>query len=52
MENNVMFYIKVDIIEVVILYIWVNMIVKIVVMFNKFFEVCILYYNENFDEKY
>ncbi|XP_006497147.1 cation channel sperm-associated auxiliary subunit epsilon isoform X1 [Mus musculus] len=52
MENNVMFYIKADITEAVILHTWVNTTAKTVVLFDKSFEVCILYYNENLDEKY
>ena len=47
-----MFYIKADITEAVILHTWVNTTAKTVVLFDKSFEVCILYYNENLDEKY
>ncbi|XP_030111443.1 cation channel sperm-associated protein subunit epsilon-like protein isoform X7 [Mus musculus] len=52
MENNVMFYIKADITEAVILHTWVNTTAKTGLFFDKSFEVCILYYNENLDEKY
>lgn len=47
-----MFYIKADITEAVILHTWVNTTAKTGLFFDKSFEVCILYYNENLDEKY
>ncbi|XP_028611099.1 cation channel sperm-associated protein subunit epsilon [Grammomys surdaster] len=52
MLNNVLFYIKTDVTKAAQLHTWINRTAKSTVYFDRSYQICLLHYNENLDDKY